>query len=92
MNQKDQMAKSVKKRLSLIQDYKRVFSSEQGKRVLHDLMNEHGFLKSSFTKDAHEMAFKEGGRNAVLRIMSVCEMDPDLVEKHILEANRNAKT
>lgn len=58
-------------------DYKRTFSSDQGQRVLHDLMREHKMMHSTYTRDKDEMIYMEGQRNVVLRILTLLEVDPE---------------
>lgn len=49
--------------------YKRLFASEDGQKVLHDLVRSTPILKLSYTSDSHETAFNEGARSVVLRIL-----------------------
>jgi len=56
----------------LIQDYKVTFGQEAGQRVLNDLKNRCHFLSTTNVKgDAHESAFMEGQRSAVLFILNM---------------------
>ena len=56
----------------LIADYKIVFGSEQGERVLEDLKKRCHFYASTHVKDnSHESAFYEGQRAAILWIDNV---------------------
>jgi hypothetical protein len=67
-------------------DYKRTFATVSGQRVLQDLMDTHGMLRSSFSPgDASQVAFKEGERNVILRIMAMLKMDPKKFLKHLEE-------
>ena len=53
-------------------DYKTVFSSESGERVLEDLKKRCSFYSTTNVKgDSHESAFLEGQRAAVLFIQSM---------------------
>lgn len=82
----------AKKQVTRVRDYRQVFSSQAGRRVLQDLMASCGMLQTSFTKsDPHETAFKEGQRNAVLRILTIMKVDPDALDKHI-EEYENARS
>ena len=50
----------------LISDYKIVFGSEQGERVLEDLKKRcHFYATTNVKGDSHESAFYEGKRAAV---------------------------
>ena len=56
----------------IISDYKIVFESEQGQRVLEDLKRRFHFYSTTNVKgDSHESAFYEGQRAAVLWIDNV---------------------
>lgn len=51
-------------------DYNLTFGSEHGFRVLQDLIGDVCHLyQTSFGKDIHEIAFREGERNIGLQIM-----------------------
>lgn len=65
-----------KKKLDQVAFYQSVFNSEEGKKVLYDMMKIHYVIGSTFSKDPHEMALKEGERNVVLRILSILQIDP----------------
>ena len=58
----------------LISDYKIVFGSEQGERVLEDLKKRcHFYATTNVKGDSHESAFYEGQRAAVLWIDNVLQ-------------------
>ena len=58
-----------KKFLALIEDYKVVFGSENGKRVLSDLERRcHEFMTTHQKGDSHESAFLEGQRSILIFI------------------------
>lgn len=61
----------------LVSLYKSVFNSPSGKKVLHDLMLNNFVFTSTFSPDSNLVKLREGQRNAVLRIMTIIEMDPD---------------
>ena len=63
------VSKEQKKRLTLLQAYKRLFSSDEGQMVLKDLVSTHGMLSTSFKSDVNDMIFREGERNVILRIL-----------------------
>lgn len=75
------------KKIAKLKDYQRTFSSEHGKRVLYDLMNEHYFLKSSFSPNPQEMAFKEGQKNVILRIMTTLKLDIEKLNEKVKGAD-----
>ena len=54
------------------EDYKTVFASGAGQRVLADLMAQFHIGRSShMSGDSHETAFREGERHAVLHILDM---------------------
>lgn len=53
--------------------YKQVFGTPEGKVVLKDMMAAHYWLGSL---PAEALQFGEGQRNVVLRIFSICGIDP----------------
>ena len=66
---------SRKRDIATIEDaYKYVFSTPEGEIVLEDLMSMHYISKSTFEtpEDTPAMvAYREGGKNAVLRILAI---------------------
>jgi len=74
--------KASVKKLDITSDYKTVFSSEAGKRVLWDIIRNNYVLDSTFCVNSeHETILREGHRNSALRIMSILQTD----EKKLLE-------
>lgn len=60
------------------QDLDNVMSTESGRRFIWNLLAEAGVFKSSFTGDNNATNFKEGQRNAGLRVFSrVMDICPD---------------
>ena len=58
-----------KKLQELIKDYKIIFNTDEGKRVLEDLKKRSHFYSTSHVKgDSHESAFYEGQRSLVVFI------------------------
>lgn len=66
-------------------DYESTFNSPHGKRVLHDLMRRSHMTGSTFSKDPHEMALKEGERNLMLYILHNLNIREDELERLIEE-------
>lgn len=62
-------------------DYKKVFESEEGKRVLKDLERVCMYRATTFDKDAAIMAFQEGLRAVYLHITTIMEMDIEELER-----------
>lgn len=69
--------KKAQKHVDIAIDYKAVFNSEQGQRVLYDLMKNNYVLSPTYTSNINEMALREGARNSILRIMSILKIDID---------------
>lgn len=90
-NEKNLAEKEMaKKQVARITDYKKVFESESGKRVLYDLMGTHFFLRTSFVKnDPYETALREGERNVVIRILQRLNMDSARLKEFIERADKN---
>lgn len=63
-------------KLALLHDYKAVFGTPQGKRVLQDLMAKGGLLQSNYVPgDSHGTAYNEGARSLVLHIFEILRID-----------------
>lgn len=68
----------AKKQVQKILDYKKTFGSETGKRVLHDLMESNYVLSPTWSSSAtpQDLAYREGARAMVLKILTILEVDP----------------
>lgn len=73
----DNVAKLKGKR----EDYKKTFSTEEGKRVLKDLESVCMYRATTFSKDAMTMAFQEGLRTVYLHITTLMDMDIEELER-----------
>jgi hypothetical protein len=89
-------AKSTEERLrekqhAQMKDYKRVFSSEQGNRVLADLIANHYVMNTTFARHPNDpegtMAFREGQRQVVMRILTILKYEPLEVVQAIKESD-----
>ena len=60
-----------------IQDYRTVFGTEAGKRVLGDMASRHWYFRGTLHPEALVMAHREGERNAILEILRYLELKPD---------------
>ena len=66
------MDQQNKKLLELKKDYKIIFDSEQGQRVLNDLEKRCHEFVTTFSKDSsHETAFLEGQRSTLIFIKAM---------------------
>lgn len=71
-------------------DYKIVFGSPEGKRVLWDLMKKSGFLDKSYVaNDPHATSFNEGARNLVLHIVHRLRINIKKLEEQITKEDEN---
>lgn len=69
-------------------EYKKTFTDEVGQKVLLDLMKAHGMLDCHFNvndSDPYVLAFKEGQRNVILRILSIIKYDTKKLKSLIEE-------
>lgn len=63
-------------------DYRTVFASEAGGRVLADILARAGVMQSSYTiGDSHETAFREGRRRLGLELIEMINSDPEALTK-----------
>ena len=58
----------------LYQAYRRVFSTEDGQKILKDLMRSCHYNGSSVGQDVYETYYNEGERAVVLRILKTSKM------------------
>ena len=74
----------VKKRLSIVHHYKHVFSSDEGKRVLWDILKQGNILASSHSPGCpNETAYQEGRRSLALDILKKLKTDTTQLEKYL---------
>jgi len=79
------MKKRVRRPVTQAIAYQAFFTSPDGKAILWDLMKNHNVIGSTFSKDTHEMALKEGERNVVLRILQILKIDVEELARRIDE-------
>lgn len=84
-------AKPLKRKYAKIASYKKIFSTDEGREVLSDLMNVHNVLSSTFDINANVMALREGERNVVLRIMTILKITPKEMQALAEEIERNVR-
>ena len=64
------------------EDYRKVFSTEEGKRVLADLERIGFFNTITFVpNDPYAMAFNEGNRAFLLHIKTILDMDLETLQR-----------
>lgn len=88
----NQHKKRSRKPIDNIIAYQAFFSSQDGEKVLFDLMKNHHMMGSTFCKDPYDSAFKEGERAVVLRILSLLKMDVEILAKRIEAGLKNDET
>jgi len=67
------MATDLENQLKNIKrDYRITFGSKEGERVIADLRSAY-YKRSSFSKDTNEMAYREGQRSVIIRIINLIE-------------------
>ena len=75
------MDNNAEKLKGLRNDYKKVFESEEGKRVLKDLEKKCMFNYSVFDKDSLVMAYQSGLRGVYISIVTLMNMDIEELER-----------
>ena len=66
----------------MILTYKRVFDTQDGKKVLEDMFRACNFTTTSFTPDPYQTAFNEGARSVVLRLLDTLNINVEQLEKY----------
>lgn len=69
-------------------DYKLTFKSEEGRRVLMDLMKVGNFKASVFGKDERDNAYLSGKRDMLLYILGQIDIDNEELSRMSEEANK----
>jgi hypothetical protein len=77
-------------RAERIRAYKRFFESDDGRLILNDLKRSCHFYTTTMDGNPQELAYKEGERSVVLRILRTISTDPAELEK-ILNEQDNRK-
>ena len=86
-------SKVAKKSLATIRDYKTVFNSVEGKRVLWDLMKIAGMTQTNFVQgDPYGTAYNEGIRQCVLSILNKLKLDTEKLEKEIAQGEKSDRS
>ncbi len=70
-----EQVKIAKKQAATIADYRRVFGTDQGKRVLWDILKNAHIMSPCYSGRAEEAVFRDGERNVGLRIMATLKYD-----------------
>ena len=70
-----------KKRLEMISRYTSLFKTEDGEKVLWDLCKTFNVVGTTFDTNPHVMAYNEGARAVVMRILQTINTDPEALDK-----------
>lgn len=73
------------KKSKLVRAYRELFQSDAGKEVLHDLCKSCHVYHSTMDANSNEMAYREGERSVVLRILRTIEINPYELDRKIKE-------
>lgn len=68
--------------------YKRVFSTEDGKTVLDDMMMHSGFLEGKYEGDPNDVVFREGVRSHMARTLKMLVFDPRQFREYVERLNK----
>lgn len=79
--------KLKKKATALAVAYSKVFESEDGKLVLHNLMDVTNFNRSPFSKDPYETAFEAGRQSIIHEIVRAMNIDLEKYLEIVLDHN-----
>lgn len=73
--------------IKMIDMYKTLFASNNGRLILHDLCMKCGMFQSSHTVgDSHSMAFNEGRRSVVIEILDIINKDQSKILQQFSES------
>ncbi len=87
---KKKLSKRAKASLATLSDYKTVFKSEEGRRVLWDLMKQASMISTSYVQgDPHSTSFNEGTRSVCLHILKKISTDVEKLEQRISEGEQH---
>ena len=91
--EKEYEKKLIEEQRNLYTTFSRVFSSEDGVKVLTNLIKKYGVLETTFDSDSSNLAFNEGRRSVVLDILKILNTDIENEYKNVLamfeKANRD---
>lgn len=69
------------KKANKIRLYREFFNTDNGKIVLHDLCKACHIYNSTYDDNPQQMAYREGERSVVLRILKTINIDPYELDK-----------
>lgn len=71
----DNETRHLRDQLELVDDYKQVFGSDAGQRVLRDLEDFAGLLSDGFSENPYITAYNAGRRSVGVYLLEKLEMD-----------------
>lgn len=77
-----------KKAKRLAVAYGKVFESEEGRLILHDLMRVTGFQQSPFSEDPYKTAFEAGRQSIVHEIIRAMNVDLTKYLEIVVDSNK----
>jgi hypothetical protein len=80
---------TLRDRLSIKQDYRRVFSTPDGKKVLADIMKRAGVTRPVFEADPEKARLLEGHRHLAHSIYRLVHTSDELLLKLLAEEIKN---
>lgn len=79
MEKKPELSRAEKEALStkvsLVHAYKATFGTEDGKKVLHDILKRGHIMNADFVSNPQAMAYNEGMRSMGIEILKILDMD-----------------
>lgn len=84
-----QPTKRAQRADATIRAYRRLFSTEDGKIVLEDLMKSNFIGHTIVGNDVHHTYFNEGARSVILRIIQTCGMEENQLKILIDHMNKS---
>jgi hypothetical protein len=86
---REALVASENRKLARARDYRNVFGTKQGERVLADLIREHGLLDHCIEENPYQTYRKLGERNVLIRILKLLNVDEREFIKRIENLERN---
>ena len=78
-------SKPGQRKVDLMKSYQKVFDTEEGKAVLHDMMKTNGMFSSTFNENPYTMAYLEGRRSFVSDLLVLLGRDVNQIHKAMRE-------
>ena len=68
-------SKLEQQELDRVARYKRLFSDNDGKEVLKDLMSRYNVVQGTYSQDPYKMYFREGQRSVIMDLIEILDVD-----------------